>query len=94
MDKLKWRPTAGNVLLKMDELKDSEIAGMITAYNKRKPYDTGTVVAIGSSDMFEIDELVEVGAKFVIPATSKQELKLEGDTYYVIHHRELKIRED
>ena len=65
------RVTAGNVLLKMLPYKPTTVIGMEAPTTKRKPYDEAVVVKIGKPDgLFEMDELIVVGAKFMVGFTS------------------------
>lgn len=90
------RVTAGNVLLKMLPYKPTTVIGMEAPTTKRKPYDEAVVVKIGKPDgLFEMDELIVVGAKFMVPQAQKQMFKWEdGEEYVLVYHRELKVRLD
>ena len=86
--------TAGNILLRMEPQRPKTVGGMEAASARKSPYDTAVVVQIGEDDgMFKISSIIEVGAHFIVPQTSKTTFSHDdGFTYIVVHHKDLKVR--
>lgn len=59
--------------------------------NIKKNSERSVIVDVGPADHYEMDARIKEGVEVIMPRAGKQEFVDEGQTYYTVHHKELRV---
>ncbi|KRM79146.1 hypothetical protein FC84_GL001312 [Lapidilactobacillus dextrinicus DSM 20335] len=87
------KPLGDRIIVTVDKQEEETVGGIVLASNAKEKPQTGTVVAIGTGRTTDDGKVIPVSVKegqtVMFDKYAGSEVKYEGETYLVLHDKDL-----
>lgn len=80
----------GYVALAYEDIYSINKDGIEEPHKKQK-VRAAVIVSVGDDDNFNMDKMISVGRRVLMPSVNKQQFTIDGTEFYLCHHLDIKV---
>lgn len=87
------KPLGDRVIVSVDKAEEETVGGIVLASNAKEKPQTGKIVAVGAGELNDRGDrvalTVAVGDQVMFDKYAGSEVKYEGESYLILHEKDL-----